>query len=235
MWSPGFGGIEMARTIPIRTIGFRRNLLSRTVCLVLSLLFGEWAVSHHALIGCQAWAQSTQRSIGTNPDYPIPDDQTPVGMEVASTALVENATAWNGRIISFKGEAVGERMVRGGMAWIHLNDDAYMEKSIEAGAGSEGYNSGQAIWLPSDLAYRIRFFGGYKHQGDLVKITGVFNAACADHGGDMDIHATDLSVVALGHPVAHEIKMPRVVLAASLMLSSVLLFWVRHRVRNRRL
>ncbi len=154
---------------------------------------------------------------------------------MTSTTLVENATGWNGRIISFKGEAIGERMVRGGMAWIHVNDDAYMEKSIEAGAATEGYNGGQAIWLSSDLARQVRFFGDYNNQGDLVKITGVFNAACADHGGDMDIHATELFVVATGHPVVHEIKMPRAVLAASLVLSSVFLFWIRQRVRSRRL
>jgi hypothetical protein len=225
----------MTRLIPIRAIGLRRSLLRRTVCLLLSLLCAELAVSHHTLVGSQAWAQTSTRRIVMNPDYPFPDDQTPAGMEVTSTTLIENATGWNGRIISFKGEAIGERMVRGGMAWIHVNDDAYMEKSIEAGAGGEGYNSGQAIWLSSDLAHRIRFFGSYKHQGDLVKITGVFNAACAEHGGDMDIHAAELTVVALGYSLADEIKMPRAALAASLMLPSVLLFWIRRRFRSRRL
>jgi hypothetical protein len=221
--------------ISIRANGFRLNLPWRAVWLLLPLLFGDLAVSHHTLISGQAWAQTSTRGIGMNPDYPSPDDQTPAGIEVTSTTLVENATGWNRRIIGFKGEAIGERMARGGMAWIHLNDDAYMEKSIEAGAGSEGYNSGQAIWLSSDLARRIQFFGDYKTQGDLVRITGVFNAACSEHGGDMDIHATDLTVVAIGHPVTHEIKTPRALLAAGLMLSSVLLFWIRRRARNRRI
>ena len=173
--------------------------------------------------------------MGLNSDYPFPDHQTPAGMEVTSTALVENANGWNGRIISFKGEAIGERMIRGSMGWIHINDDAYMEKSIEAGAGSEGYNSGQAIWLSSDLAHRIRFFGDYHNQGDLVKITGVFHAVCPEHGGDMDIHATELTVVAIGHPVAHQIKTHRAMLATILILSSIFLFWIRRRVRSRRL
>jgi hypothetical protein len=204
--------------------------------LLAALLLGDLIVSQHAFVGWQACAQTSKRSIGINPDYPFPDDQTPGGIELTSATLVENAAAWNGRIISFKGEAVGERMVRGGgIAWIHLNDDAYMEKSIEAGAGCEGYNSGQAIWLSSDLARRIRFFGDYRSQGDQVRITGVFNAACSEHGGDMDIHATELTVVAPGRSVAHDFKTPRLVLAASLMLSSVLLFWVRRRTRSRRI
>jgi len=225
----------MFRMTSIRVNGPRRNIQWRIFWLLVALLVVDLIVSHHVFVGRQAWAQTSTRSIGINPDYPFPDDQTPAGMEVASTALVENAAGWNGRIISFKGEAIGERMVRGGMAWIHLNDDAYMEKSMEAGAGSQGYNSGQAIWLPTDLARRIRFFGDYKTQGDLVRITGVFNAACSEHGGDMDIHATDLTLIALGHSVAHEIKLPRAVLAASLMLSSVFLFWIRRRVRSRRI
>lgn len=235
MWSPWSGGVDMARMVSIRVNGPRRSILWRTAWSLVALLVVDLVVAHHAFVGWQAWAQTSTRSIGINPDYPFPDDQTPAGMEVASTALVENAAGWNGRIISFKGEAIGERMVRGGMAWIHLNDDAYMEKSMEAGAGSEGYNSGQAIWLPTDLTRRIRFFGDYKTQGDHVRITGIFYAACAEHGGDMDIHATDLTLIALGHSVIHEIKMPRAVLAASLMLFSVFLFWIRRHVRGRRI
>ncbi len=39
---------------------------------------------------------------------------------------------WDGRIVGFTGEAIGEAMRRGTMAWIHLNDDAY--GLAEAGA-----------------------------------------------------------------------------------------------------
>jgi hypothetical protein len=227
-------GADMTR-IPVRAIRLHRTFLPQTVGLLILLLLWELAGSGYALVGCQAWAETSKQSIGINTDYPVPDDQTPTGIGVSSTTLIENATDWSGRIISFKGEAIGEQMVRGGMAWIHINDDVYMEKSIEAGAGSNGYNSGQAIWLSSDLARRIRFFGDYKNQGDLVKITGIFNAACAEHGGDMDIHATDLTVVAHGHSVTHEIKLFRAVLAASLLLSSGFLLWIRRRHRSQRL
>jgi hypothetical protein len=137
--------------------------------------------------------------------------------------------------VSFKGEAIAERMIRGGMAWIHVNDDCYMEKSIEAGAACEGYNSGQAIWLPADLARRIQSFGDYQKQGDIVKVTGTFNATCAEHGGDMDIHAIELAVDSMGYPVKHQVKANRVMLAAILLLASTFLFWLQRRVRNRRL
>lgn len=235
MWWPWFGGVKVVLSILIQAAFRRRDKPRRTVWFLLLLLFWDAAVWHPIFGGSQAWAQTSKQSIGLNADYPFPDAQTPAGMGVTSTALIENANAWKGRSVSFKGEAIGERMVRGGMAWIHINDDAYMEKSIEAGADSEGYNSGQAIWLPSDLAHRIRFFGDYHNQGDLVKITGVFHAACPEHGGDMDIHATELTVVAPGHPVAHPIKTHRAMLAAILILSSAFLFWIRRQVLSRRL
>ncbi len=110
----------------------------------------------------------------------------------SSAELVEQPKKYDGTEITFEGEAIGERMVRGADAWIHLNDDAYMYKNVEEGAPLGGYNSGMPVWLPADLAEKISTFGTYKHEGDIVKVTGVFNAACAQHGGDMDIHATAL-------------------------------------------
>ena len=222
----------MGGLIPTRAFHRWRN---HARCACIAVVFLSAAGACDLIVDGEAWAQTPKRSIGINPDHPSPDAQTPMGIDVSSTALVENANAWNGRVISFTGEAIGEHMVRGRMAWIHVNDDAYMEKSIEAGAGCEGYNSGQAIWLPSELAYRIQFFGDHHHQGDLVNVIGTFNAVCAQHGGDMDIHATELTVVAAGHPVAHPFQTKRAALAAILMLVSGLLYWKLRLLRSKRL
>ena len=113
-----------------------------------------------------AQSQPPGHRIGVNPAYPIPTGETPAGIEVNSSTLVENANLWNGRIVTFKGEAIGESMVRGKMAWLHLNDDAYMEKNIEEGAVLGGYNSGHAVWVSAELAKKIRSFGDFKHDGD---------------------------------------------------------------------
>jgi len=61
-----------------------------------------------------------------------------------------------------------------------VNDDAYMWKNIEEGAVLGGYNSGHAVWISSDLAGRITHFGDFAHEGDVVEVTGVFNAACRE-------------------------------------------------------
>lgn len=152
--------------------------------------------------------------------------------EYSSTDLVESPKQLDGMTVTFAGEVIGEAMVRGDMAWIHINDDAYYIKNVEEGAQLGGYNSGMAIWLPAESTEEIDYFGDYEHEGDIVEVDGVFNAACAEHGGDMDIHATGLSVVQQGHEVVDEVKPQKVVWAvvlASIALAIYLVerFWLR--------
>ena len=77
----------------------------------------------------------------------------------SSTDLVEHPKIWNGKTITFRGEAIAERMVRGDIAWLHLNDDGYYLKNVEEGSGLHGYNSGMPVWLPADLARQVKVFG----------------------------------------------------------------------------
>lgn len=116
-----------------------------------------------------------------------------------SAELVERPAEYDGASVDFIGEAVGDVMVRGENAWIHLNDDAYMYENVEQGAPLGGFNSGMPVWLAAELAEGIERVGDHSNEGDRVRVRGTFNAACAEHGGDMDIHATDLEVVAPGH------------------------------------
>ncbi len=140
---------------------------------------------------------------------------------------------YNGKTVTFAGEAIGEVMVRGDYAWIHLNDDAYMDVNVEEGAKLGGYNSGMAVWIPSSLTVPIDTYGDYKHEGSIVQVSGTFNAACKEHGGDMDIHATTLSVIRAGHVVADPIAPWKASLAAALVALAAVLFWIERRTRNR--
>jgi len=123
----------------------------------------------------------------------------------SSAELVESPDQFDGRTIEFTGEVVGDIMRRGDMAWIHINDDAYMHRNVEEGAPLGGYNSGHAVWLSADLAEEISYVGDYHNEGDVVTVTGEFRAACPEHGGDMDIHADSLVVVTSGHAVVDPI------------------------------
>ena len=185
------------------------------------------------LVAGTALGQTPGYQIILNPDFAFPTHETPEKTEVNSASLVENANLWNGRIIAFTGEAIGEAMVRGKMAWVHLNDDAYMWKNIEEGAQLGGYNSGHAVWIPADLAIKIRSFGDFKHEGDVVKIVGIFNAACPEHGGDMDIHASTLDIVRVGHPVHHVVNSARAIAAGVLLALALSLYRLRIVIRRR--
>ncbi|HEY5278066.1 MAG TPA: hypothetical protein VIK38_16280, partial [Coriobacteriia bacterium] len=169
-------------------------------------------------------------------DAPIPPNN-PTSTELVNKMNVPGDITkglfWNGKTVTFHGEAIGEVMVRGDYAWIHLNDDAYMEKNVEEGATLAGYNSGMAIWVPAELTKQIDTYGDYKHEGTIVEITGVFNAACKEHGGDMDIHATSLRIIRPGHPVVDPIAPWKVWLALGLIVLAFGLWRLDRMTRNR--
>ena len=154
-------------------------------------------------------------------DNPQASPNTP-----SSGGLVDAPKEWDGKTVTFTGEAVGEAMIRGDKAWIHLNDDAYYLKNVEEGAHLGGYNSGMAVWLDAQQARQIEFFGDYKHEGDVVMIKGTFNAACGEHGGDMDIHATSLQIVKRGRPAHDPVNVGKLGIAVLLALFAGALYLV---------
>jgi hypothetical protein len=160
-------------------------------------------------------------------------DEQSVAPSPGSPALVEDAGDWNGRLVGFTGEAIGEAMRRGTMAWIHLNDDAYGLAEPGAAAVLAGANSGIAVWVDAGDAALISVFGDYKHHGDLVEVTGTFNAACPLHGGDMDIHATSLRIVRPGYATVTLIRPSRMIAAAILAGLTLGLFLVNLRADRR--
>jgi hypothetical protein len=161
-------------------------------------------------------------------------DALPSGTAVASTELVTRAAAWDRRFVVFSGEAVGEPMVRGSHAWLHINDDAYQTRDLlGSGLRLQGYNSGQAVWAPASLVRLVSRFGGYRRQGDAVRVLGTFNAACREHGGDMDIHATSLEIVREGHIVTRPPHPRRFRLGLGLVALAGVLAMARRRLGQR--
>ncbi len=144
----------------------------------------------------------------------------------SSTELIEEHKAYDGQVITFEGEAIGDIMVRGDNAWIHLNDDQYGKMRSRK---LSGYNSGMAVWLPANEAAKITTLGNYDNWGDLVRVVGTFNAACPEHGGDMDIHAISLAIIDPGEAIERPIETERIYWALGLGLSSALLFFLNRR------
>jgi len=125
-----------------------------------------------------------------------------------SLDLLNNAKQYDGKTISYKGEVIGDVMIRGNYAWLHVNDG-----TIAIG-----------IWAPKTLIEDIRYAGDYHKKGDIVEVTGTFHRSCSEHGGDLDIHASEIKKVISGSPVIQPISRKKVYIGVySLML--VLLFY----------
>lgn len=157
---------------------------------------------------------------------------------ISSIDLVERPFEYDGRELEFIGEAVGERMVRsslsGGGAWIHLNDDPYMYTNVGSGGPLSGYNSGSAVWVKDvGLTDAIKNYGGYQVRGDAIKVVGVYNMACAQHGGDTDIHAQSLEVIAAGGMSKVPVDTWKLLVAPLLLVIAGVMYLInRRRIRD---
>ena len=101
---------------------------------------------------------------------------------VSSTELINNAKQYDGKVVLYKGEVIGDIMIRKGFAWVNIND----------GVNAIG------IWSNKDLVKDIVYTGNYKSRGDVVKVKGIFHRACLEHGGDLDIHIDELRKITSG-------------------------------------
>jgi len=99
--------------------------------------------------------------------------------------LIEKSKSIDNSKIILKGEAIGEAMNRGKYSWVNISDGS----------------TAMGIWLESGEAKDIKNFGKYGYKGDIVEVTGIFNRACSEHGGDMDIHAISIKIIDSGGKV----------------------------------
>ncbi|MBU3191794.1 hypothetical protein K9O30_20030 [Clostridium bowmanii] len=99
--------------------------------------------------------------------------------------LIENSKSIDKDKIILKGEAIGEAMNRGKYSWVNISDG----------------NTAMGIWLESEQEKSIKNLGKYGYKGDTVEVVGIFNRACIEHGGDMDVHALSIKVIDVGGKV----------------------------------
>jgi len=112
---------------------------------------------------------------------------------VSSIELINNAKLYDGKLVTFEGEVIGDVMVRNEFAWINLND----------GSNAIG------IWIDKSLTKDIIYAGSYKYKGEWLEITGIFHRACLEHGGDLDIHAQGIHKIKSGRPVPERLNISK--------------------------
>ncbi len=101
--------------------------------------------------------------------------------------LIESSVELDNRAVTVQGEVIGEPLERGDYAWVNISDTT----------------NAIGIWVKRSDAEQIAFYGDYEHKGDTVRITGVFHKACAEHGGDVDIHCAVFKITETGHDVKY--------------------------------
>jgi len=126
---------------------------------------------------------------------------------ISSRELINSAKEYDGKIVYFEGEIIGEMMKRKDVAWLNLSDLP---------------NSCLGIFAQISQIPKITYYGGYKAVGDTIRVKGIFYRACSIHGGEIDIHALSLKIVKPGHQILHPINITRVKIAFLLSLIALL-------------
>jgi hypothetical protein len=138
-------------------------------------------------------------------------------LPVSGNSLIENAKTYDGKTVTFEGEAIGDIMARGNHAWINVND----------GLRAIG------IWAKKDLVDKITCTGNYRFTGDTIKIKGTFHRACAQHGGDLDIHAQEIMIIKKGYARSSPIGWPKIFLAFLLLIGTIaFVFYPRTKINS---
>ncbi len=127
---------------------------------------------------------------------------------ISSTELIKNAKEYDGKRVVYQGEVIGDVMVRRYSAWLNLSD----------GENTVG------VWVRKELLPQIEYVGSYLQKGDTLEIEGVFQASCPQHGGDLDIHAEKVKILARGYKIEEKISPLKQRWARNLSLSAALLF-----------
>ena len=126
--------------------------------------------------------------------------------------LIEDTREYDQKELIICGEVIGEGLERGTYTWINITDST----------------NAIGVWIPTEDVKKIKYFGDYKYKGDILLATGIFNRACAEHGGETDFHSKTVTISKVGYETIERIEVKKIVCLIVLAgCSSVLLmiYW----------
>ncbi|PKQ16378.1 MAG: hypothetical protein CVT67_05355 [Actinobacteria bacterium HGW-Actinobacteria-7] len=133
--------------------------------------------------------------------------------------LIAYPASRSGETVVFEGEAIGQALRQpDGHVFVNVLDDG----------------TAVGVYMTDQQSSGIIGYGGYKQIGTIVRVSGELNVACAQHGGDFDVHAAGVSVIE--QPTARETEP----LGLRLMLAPIALalgigqFFLYRRLRSHR-
>lgn len=134
----------------------------------------------------------------TLPDAPTTDLDSvdPVG-RVSSAAVNACPDSFDGQVVEYIGEVVGDVLRRDDGAWVLVNDDAYALQTgpLSGHTDFRGGNSGLAVWLPEEQADLVDEPGNAERRGDVIRISAVVNRTDPRDGGGLTLRALQTEVL----------------------------------------
>lgn len=136
------------------------------------------------------------------------------GNSVNSNDLIDHAKDYDQTTVVYEGEVVGDILYRGDFAWLNVSDG----------------NNTIGVYVTVAQASEISLVGRYGVQGDTIRVEGEFRRACAEHGGDLDIHASSVVRISAGQRVPMPLSRLTTILSIALPVPAalfLLLVWKR--------
>jgi hypothetical protein len=158
-----------------------------------------------------------------------PPARTPVA--VTSAAVLDCPEVFDGRLVRYRGEVVGQALGRGSRVWLQVNDDDYAGDlgPLPGHAGYVGLNGGLGVRVPRAEAATITWRGGPGVRGDLVEVHGRFRRVDPASGEMAVIDGAALTVLEPGGPLPRSPQRDRQVVAYVLVVAAAGLLWLRRR------
>ena len=154
---------------------------------------------------------------------------------VSSAQVYACPSAYDGALVTYVGEVIGEVIERDGGAWVQVNDDAYALETgpIHGHRTLRGANAGLSVWLPDGLHERLEAPGRSGRRGDVISVIATVRRADPADGGGLTLRAEVLEVLAAPLAAREPFHAIQAIVAAVLAVTAAALTWWARRVRRR--
>lgn len=152
------------------------------------------------------------------------------GPRVSVSDLIADGEAYNNTLITVEGEFVGDYgFRRDGFMWTQLNDDSYARDALVDGGPRTGANTGIGVRMPSALGVDLDPVGGYRLEGPLVQLRGIWRYHDPNRGGETYLDVEGLVVIEGGRRLEEGPDWSVFTLGVVLIGTSIAL-WYRRRL-----
>lgn len=148
---------------------------------------------------------------------------------VPVTDLLDAGATYDNTMITVEGELVGDYGFRhDGFMWTQLNDDSYARYALVDGGPRTGANVGIGVRMPTALGEDLAPVGGYRLEGPLVQLTGVWRHHDPERGGETYLDAASLVIIENGRRLEEGPDWVVFAVGAALIMVA-LVMWRRNR------